>query len=89
MSRKMVGRILPRHSSGHACLSIHTHRSMLRDLAASLGGSARRSLLRAQEELWTQAVPEQQKLTIQLCRNSIYFVLSAVLIRFFGDQLAV
>ena len=87
MSRKMVGRILPRHSSGHACLS--TPRSMLRDLAASLGGSARRSLLRAQEELWTQAVPEQQKLTIQLCRNSIYFVLSAVLIRFFGDQLAV
>ena len=49
----------------------------------------RRKLLHAQEELWTRAVPEQQKLTIQLCRNSLYFVLSGVLIRFFGDQLAV
>ena len=42
-----------------------------------------------QEELWTRAVPEQQRLTIQLCRNSLYFLLSGVLIRFFGDQLAI
>ena len=41
------------------------------------------------EELWTKAVPEQQRLTIQLVRNTIYFALSGVLIRFFGDQLAI
>ena len=41
------------------------------------------------EELWTKAVPEQQRLTIQLVRNTIYFTLSTVLITVFGDQLAV
>ena len=42
-----------------------------------------------QEELWTRAVPEQQRLTIQMIRNTIYFAFSGVLIRFFGDQLAI
>jgi hypothetical protein len=36
-----------------------------------------------------QAVPEQQRLTVQLARNSFYFTAAAILIRLFGDQLAV
>ena len=62
---------------------------MLRDIAASLGASISQKLTLAQEELWTRAVPEQQRLTVQLARNSFYFTLSCLLIRIFGDQLAV
>ena len=36
-----------------------------------------------------QAVPEQQRLTVQLARNTFYFSTAVVLIRLFGDQLAV
>ena len=43
----------------------------------------------AQAALWTEAVPEQQRLTIQLARNSLYFVTSFVLIRLFGEHVAV
>ena len=39
--------------------------------------------------LWTEADPNQQKLTVQLARNSFYFTLSSILIRFFGDYLAI
>ena len=45
-------------------------------------------LTRAAEELWTRAVDEQKRLTTQLARNSFYFTISYMLIRFFGDQLA-
>ena len=55
----------------------------------ALRESTLRTLTRVQEELWTRAVPEQQRLTIQLCRNTLYFTLSTLLIRFFGDQVAV
>ena len=65
--------------------NIPQHVGMIRGVTSSV----RSILVSAQEELWTRAVPEQQKLTIQLCRNSLYFLLSGVLIRFFGDQLAV
>ena len=55
----------------------------------ALGEALMRPLQRVQEQLWTRAVAEQKRLTIQLCRNSLYFMLSGILIRFFGDQLAV
>ena len=38
--------------------------------------------------LSVQAVPEQQKLTVQLVRNSIYFVASIVLIQY-GEVIAI
>ena len=59
------------------------------DLAASLRARVLQATMKVTEELWTRAVPEQQRLTIQLARNTLYFLLSGVLIRFFGDQLAV
>ena len=62
---------------------------MLADLAASLRGPAMRAMTLLQEELWTAAEPQQQRITIQLVRNSVYFTLSCVMIGFFGDQLAV
>jgi hypothetical protein len=37
----------------------------------------------------SQAVPEQQRLTVQLARNSFYFTAAALVIRAFGDQLAI
>ena len=40
-------------------------------------------------QLWTQAVPEQRKLTIQLVRNSGYFVAAALVIRYLGDFVVV
>ena len=58
-------------------------------MLAALRSSTLAAFTRVQEELWTRAVPEQQHLTIQLCRNSFYFTLSVFLIRLFGDQLAV
>ena len=60
-----------------------------RELPAAVGRGLLNKYNRAVEELWTRAVPEQQRLTIQLARNSVYFVLSCILIRFYGDQLAV
>ena len=39
--------------------------------------------------LWSEASPEQRKLTTQLTRNSVYFVAAVLAIRFLGDQLAV
>ncbi len=39
--------------------------------------------------LWTDAAPEQQKITTQLARNAAYFAAAALLIRHFGEQLAV
>jgi len=63
---------------------------MLADLAASLRSKTLATMTLMQEELWTAcAIPEQQRFTIQLVRNSIYFTLSCVMIGFFGDQLAV
>jgi hypothetical protein len=47
------------------------------------------ALQRVQAAMWTEAGPDQQRLTIQLARNSFYFTLSCALIRLFGDQLAV
>ena len=44
---------------------------------------------RAKAELWTEAVPEQQHLSIQLARNSFYFTAALIVIRLFGDQLAI
>ena len=46
-------------------------------------------LRKVQAALWTEAVPEQQRLTIQLARNTFYFSAAAILIRFFGEQLAI
>ena len=69
-------------------MSAHPIKKMLRDLAASLSRTISQKLVQAQEELWTRAVPEQQRLTIQLCRNSLYFLLSSLLIGIAGDQLA-
>ena len=39
--------------------------------------------------LWSEASAEQRKLTTQLTRNAIYFTAAVLVIRFFGDQLAV
>jgi hypothetical protein len=39
--------------------------------------------------MWSEAGPEQRKLSIQLARNSVYFTAAVMFIRFFGDQLAV
>ena len=58
-------------------------------MLAALRETSLRMLTHVTDELWTRAVPEQQRLTIQLCRNSIYFTLSVLVIRLFGDQLAV
>ena len=44
---------------------------------------------RVLQRVRARAVPEQQRLTVQLARNSFYFTLSCLLIRIFGDQLAV
>ena len=38
--------------------------------------------------MWTDAAPEQQRLTVQLARNSFYFTAACILLRFFGDQLS-
>jgi hypothetical protein len=43
----------------------------------------------AKATLWTDAVPEQRKLTVQLARNTTFFAASCVVIRFLGDALAV
>lgn len=45
-------------------------------------------LAAAKAALWDEAVNEQRHLTIQLARNSAYFTAAVLLIRFFGDQLA-
>ena len=55
----------------------------------SLLASVKRPLHRAKAALWTEAPAEQQHLTIQLFRNSFYFSLSCLLIRLFGEQLAI
>jgi hypothetical protein len=39
--------------------------------------------------LWLEADAAQQKLTTQLMRNSIYFFFSSVVIRYFGDYIAI
>ena len=39
--------------------------------------------------LWTECGPEQQRLTIQLARNSFYFVTAIILIKQFGEQIAI
>ena len=57
-------------------------------MLSEVGARLKRLGTTAQEELWMRAVPEQQRLTVQLCRNSFYFLTSYILIRFFGDQLA-
>ena len=79
---------------GHATWqSLHTsqHSIMVafREATAALSEAALGLVSKATAALWTEAVPEQQKLTIQLARNSLYFVTSYLLIRLFGDQLAV
>ncbi len=37
--------------------------------------------------LWTDAQPEQRKLTTQLARNSFYFTAACILIRQFGEYI--
>jgi hypothetical protein len=39
--------------------------------------------------LWTEAGPEQRRMTIQLVRNSAYFGLAIYLIRNYGDRVAI
>jgi hypothetical protein len=39
--------------------------------------------------MWSEAAPEQRKLSVNLARNSLYFTVAVAFIRFFGDQLAV
>ena len=39
--------------------------------------------------LWDDASPAQQKLTLQLARNSLYFGISVFLIKAFGEQVAI
>ena len=39
--------------------------------------------------LWLEADAAQQKLTTQLMRNSMYFFFSSVVIRYFGDYIAI
>lgn len=39
--------------------------------------------------LWLEADAAQQKLTTQLARNSFYFLFSSILIRYFGDYIAI
>ena len=60
-----------------------------REATAALAAAVLMPLQRAKAELWTEAVPEQQHLTIQLARNSFYFGLSCVMIGLFGEQLAI
>ena len=40
-------------------------------------------------KLWADAPAEQRKITMQLARNSAYFGAACVLIRHFGEQIAV
>jgi len=40
-------------------------------------------------KLWTDAAPEQRKLTTQLARNSLYFATAVILISKFGEQIAI
>jgi len=42
-----------------------------------------------QAALWTEAVPEQQRLTVQLVRNTVYFTASCLLISQYGDLVTV
>ena len=39
--------------------------------------------------LWSEASPEQRRLTYQLVRNGAYFGAAALLIAKYGDQLAI
>ena len=61
----------------------------LAEVLSTFRETALAKLVAIQEELWTRAPAEQQRLTVQLARNTFYFTLSCVVIRFFGDQLAV
>jgi hypothetical protein len=61
----------------------------IRSMGSSIRDSTIGSLARAKASLWTEANAQQQHLTIQLVRNSLYFVLSGMLIRFCGEQLAI
>ena len=45
-------------------------------------------ILSVKAALWDEAVPEQRHLTVQLARNSAYFTAAVLVLRFFGDQLA-
>jgi len=38
---------------------------------------------------WTEARPEQKRLTVQLIRNSTYFAAAVYLIRQFSDRFAI
>lgn len=38
---------------------------------------------------WTEARPEQKRLTVQLIRNTTYFAAAIYLIRNFSDRLAI
>lgn len=39
--------------------------------------------------LWTEAAPEQRHLTTQLARNSFYFATAIIIIKQFGEQIAI
>ena len=73
----------------HASPSLCDVMVAFREATAAMTAMLLAPLQRAKEELWTEAVPEQQRLSIQLARNSIYFTLSCLAISLFGDQLAV
>lgn len=69
--------------------SVRVYLSSLSGMLAALRERVVATALHVQGTMWTEAVPEQQRLTIQLARNSFYFSLAAVLIRMFGDQVAI
>ena len=60
-----------------------------REATAQLSAIALGTIDKATKALWTEAVPEQQRLTIQLARNSFYFVTAIILIKQFGEQIAI
>ena len=58
------------------------------DAVRGIGSKASGAVLGVAATMWTDAAPEQQRLTVQLARNSFYFTAACILIRFFGDQLS-
>jgi len=46
-------------------------------------------LLALYSKFWGDALPEQRKLTVQLIRNSFYFTAAVIVIKQFGEQLAI
>lgn len=60
----------------------------VREVGTAVVGKASVAAATILDTFWTEAPPEQQKLTVQLARNSFYFTAACILIRFFGDQVS-